>query len=406
MFESLLVRRTGNSEAEVDFGALAEALLFYRTVHIHFDRASLIAIVKEIGIHNLLKLIRLKKIKGTYLPMQPATISNRIDGMEHHDFGFIEQSGTQGRGNLSRREVIVELLSRNFEDRYTLYDIRSFVDGFLSLVPIKQSFTSDSNDVAIGRHARQDIEDEAYALFAAGAVIERSLPGFQMQPGWRIGSRATKHGFVIVSNIPFEKINEKIQKENPTSKTLITPALCVGLLHEVRTEIQVASQYGAELMTSPLVSKVLARKFDTVVAARLKSETQIRAFQDATIGSRDIGSVLRSGERTFDDFMSLLDRSERFRGWLQSTNPDIGLVREYQAALVQGTWAEKLPMKTTRFSIFTAGGVFADLAFVGGVGTAIGVALSAADTFIFDKLIKGWRPNQFVEKQLRPFVKE
>jgi len=37
-------------------------------------------------------------------------------------------------------------------------------------------------------------------------------------------------------------------------------------------------------------------------------------------------------------------------------------------------------------------------------GLAVGAASSAADTFLLDKLLKGWRPNHFVDGKLKPFL--
>jgi hypothetical protein len=36
-----------------------------------------------------------------------------------------------------------------------------------------------------------------------------------------------------------------------------------------------------------------------------------------------------------------------------------------------------------------------------GRGSLGGIAFSAADTFILDKIIKGWKPHQFIEKDLK-----
>jgi hypothetical protein len=67
-------------------------------------------------------------------------------------------------------------------------------------------------------------------------------------------------------------------------------------------------------------------------------------------------------------------------------------------------WAERLPSKTARWAIFTAAGTVASLALTPLVGTAVGLGLTAADTFLVDKLIKGWKPNQFVNGPLREFL--
>ena len=39
-----------------------------------------------------------------------------------------------------------------------------------------------------------------------------------------------------------------------------------------------------------------------------------------------------------------------------------------------------------------------------GIGTATGVAISAADAFLLDRLLKGWKPNQFIDDSLKKFA--
>jgi hypothetical protein len=66
-----------------------------------------------------------------------------------------------------------------------------------------------------------------------------------------------------------------------------------------------------------------------------------------------------------------------------------------------GSWVERLPIKTTRWGIFTGAGLAIDALGAGGLGMVTGVALSAFDTFELDKLISGWRPYHFVENDLK-----
>ena len=64
------------------------------------------------------------------------------------------------------------------------------------------------------------------------------------------------------------------------------------------------------------------------------------------------------------------------------------------------SWLDRLPGRAARFALFTSGGAVLDLA----AGLPIGLALGLADTFILDKLVRGWRPNQFIEDVLAPFT--
>jgi hypothetical protein len=40
----------------------------------------------------------------------------------------------------------------------------------------------------------------------------------------------------------------------------------------------------------------------------------------------------------------------------------------------------------------------------GGLGTVAGLTISACDQFLLDKLLKGWKPNQFIDEKLKDFL--
>jgi hypothetical protein len=78
------------------------------------------------------------------------------------------------------------------------------------------------------------------------------------------------------------------------------------------------------------------------------------------------------------------------------------LIRNYYQETVKETWADKLPGKPIKWAMFTGVGILVDaLTSSMGLGSLGGIAFSAADTFILDKIIKGWKPHQFIEKDLK-----
>jgi hypothetical protein len=54
--------------------------------------------------------------------------------------------------------------------------------------------------------------------------------------------------------------------------------------------------------------------------------------------------------------------------------------------------------------LFSGAGLILDHALTGGIGTAIGMGLGLADTFLIDKLLRGWKPNSFVDIQIKHFA--
>ena len=117
-----------------------------------------------------------------------------------------------------------------------------------------------------------------------------------------------------------------------------------------------------------------------------------------------IAETINSGERSFKDLLPVLDEASKWREWLKGKPNDASLVKEYYQAIVKQTWADKLPTRVTRWCVFAGLGAGVDLLGAGGLGTVVGVALSAFDATIVGKILSGWKPHHFVEGSLRSFV--
>lgn len=80
---------------------------------------------------------------------------------------------------------------------------------------------------------------------------------------------------------------------------------------------------------------------------------------------------------------------------MQGVNPDEKLVQAYLRDVTAGGWISRLPIKTLRYLVCAVVGVFSPPA---------GLVLSAADSLVLQKILGGWRPSHFVQRQLKPFV--
>jgi hypothetical protein len=115
-----------------------------------------------------------------------------------------------------------------------------------------------------------------------------------------------------------------------------------------------------------------------------------------------VAEAIRGGERTFDDLIKVLDEAERFRGWLRDKEPDADLLYEYYRAVTEPSWISTLPAKVFRWSIAVGLGA----AVPGLTGQLVGAAYGLFDTFLLETLATGWKPNQFVDGELRNFVRK
>ena len=110
-----------------------------------------------------------------------------------------------------------------------------------------------------------------------------------------------------------------------------------------------------------------------------------------------IQEVIDARVRTFDEFLILLDKSQRFRDWIQGVNPDAKLPAEYVREIAAEGWMASVPAKMMRYALTSALGIAAPIA---------GLAAGAVDSFLLDRIIGGWRPSHFVEGTLKPFLRE
>jgi hypothetical protein len=140
------------------------------------------------------------------------------------------------------------------------------------------------------------------------------------------------------------------------------------------------------------------RKRDSQVA-------EIDLFQEMHLDhARTIREVMNSKERTFEEFLAVLDKAEKFKEWMAGRNPDQNLITEYYKASTRESWLDKLPSKTARWVITTGLGAAVETLYPTGAAIAASQGVSLLDATMLDRLLKGWRPNQFVNKTLKPFV--
>lgn len=117
-----------------------------------------------------------------------------------------------------------------------------------------------------------------------------------------------------------------------------------------------------------------------------------------------IREVVNTGRRTFRDVIRLVEKGQRFQEWLVKHGNDKDLRSSYCQDVSRVDWADKLPPKSVRWLIVSA--ATTALGFIGGpvAGTAAATALSAADFFLLDKMLKGWKLNHFIEGPLKQFL--
>jgi hypothetical protein len=176
----------------------------------------------------------------------------------------------------------------------------------------------------------------------------------------------------------------------------VTVAHLLSHILDARADVALAAHYGGDFMTSAATSAVVRIRHELLLQrSQLNSEQRSQFVEIALPDMPSLSEVIDAGERSFEEFLKLLDRSDRFRSWLRSANPDEGLAREYLHAVASQDWIQTPKAKGLRYLLTLA---------LDQTHPVAGIAAGIADNFLVEKLMSGWRPNHFVERRLTPFL--
>lgn len=403
MFESIVIKRH-ESSGEIDPGLLAEALLYYSSVHVILTGGTLKSLLTGIGPDTLLRLLEERRLKATFFADNLGTVTNTNGlGIAYHNFSAFTISGNKDGSKISPRDWAVRQIETTLGKSL---ETKRFAKNFLAQVPIGFFEKPGQNDKGLCATAREDLKDRSYVTEAAKIILQRNVPTYHLPGNFRFGTFTMPDGsFVVDTNLDYGAINAEYHKTVPISHSSINDAFILSRILDARADIQLAADYMSEFVTDSTNAAVVQRRMNGLFRRRDKSASDISAFQDVVLqDAMALRDVINSGERDFGEFLNVLEKGDKFKEWLRERNADEGLLKEYQRELSKESWFNSLPSRAARFSFFAATGLGLE-ALLGGTGVATGVALSAADAFLLDRLAKGWKPSQFIEGPVAGFVK-
>jgi hypothetical protein len=399
MFGQITIHR-GLTANKFDLGLLAETLLFYSDVLLLLDRGSLSLLLSALDQDTILRLVDEFGLKLSYHRENFGTITTNKNGVAINNFSDFKASGPK-RKIRSVHEEIEEVLGRQIgTDRQA----RRFKK---KIIEKTSSFKFQREDcVSLIEAARSDIKDKSYTNDAVKNAISILAPSITPQSGWRYDTiDLGKEGFLINTNIDFSLLDKAYREVSGQEDGSLTEALVCSYIFDARVNSYLASSYMSGYVCDPLSSFLMKRKFLDLIRRRERDAAEVDLFQEKLLPEgRRIREVINSGEASFSDALSVIRKGEKFKGWLRKQNPDSSLLQEYVAEITKPDWVQKLPPKVYRFIISVGLGALAGAVFSPLTSELAGAGLSAIDMFLVDRLLKGWRPDQFVNGSLSNFV--
>lgn len=392
MFEaiSFCTQNKVNPEAPIDIGALVECMLFYEKTTVVANQAILAQLIKYFGVERLLVLIDEGLLRIVYTESFVGVFTNTKGNNQYHD--VIEASSPQHTYQDELRKICIGVTGRPGKGRRLANKIQDKI-----LVT--------KHDHIILEGARKAFLDQEYIGTAARIVIAEWVPEIANASGVIFRTDKTAEGFRVETNLNFSTVNAAYHKRITPKHSSITPASILAHILEVEKELYFSSANLSELASSNLSAKLAEAKIDYVLARTTKSRETLSNFTDFLFkDAKAIREAVNSGHIDLDELVKVLQKSKRFKKWIVNVRPDANLIQSYYGEVTKKSIVDQLPGKSARWALFTGLGLTADVLATGGIGTVAGVALGALDTFYLDKLISGWKPNQFIEDDVRKLI--
>lgn len=376
MFESICVWRT-NEDGYVNLGELAEALVFYKTVHLALPPEPFKQLVQAAEPEPLLDLMRLGALQVHFVEdlLGVLTAKSTTTGVQGHDFAIVSAEKT----------------TWNFVTREFLRPVsRSSAEKLRLAIAFQRHIKTIRHDVEFTARVRGDLSEQGYLEECISAIILEIAPNYPAAE-MKLNLEFDGSLFLPSTNINFERLSAAAGRK-------VGMADLLAQFYGGRDALEFAAVNSADLGLKPLEQIVAHRKFRRLISRSAGSMSGIDEFyRDVFPQGRCIADVVASGEKTFRDVVRLVEEGSRFKDWLGKLQSDERLLHEYIREVSSVSWAEKLPVKILRWALFTAAGEVA--------ASHIGAAsLGLIDALLLDRILKGWRPNEFVQGPLKEFT--
>jgi hypothetical protein len=398
MFDAALIRRIDDESGKIDLGRLADTLLFFRKTQLTLNAGSLGQLVTAIGPETVLELIDCGTLGITIFHQYTAVQRSIENNLPLYSFVLFQFSGHKDKLIKSPKKAA----HVHFEECMRREGIsRRDQNRLLDRIPL----TSLNRRVDI----REDVYNACEAAITKSPQICDYAARIQIEDKFGIADNRTyfrpiklDRGFVFDTNIDFSRLN---QNQTDRTKWTLTEENILAYLFETQLDLALAASYQSGLVTVDGHARLIEARTDHLVRNAMRSSREVESFQEFLLPNlKSVREAINSGERSFADFLKVLGQAEKFKAWISNANPDQNLISEYTQAVTKSDFFDRVPSKAARFSLFAGGGALLDAFGAGGVGTAVGLGLSAIDMFILDKLLRGWKPSHFVEGQLKSFV--
>ncbi|WBM72934.1 hypothetical protein OH773_22080 (plasmid) [Buttiauxella sp. WJP83] len=392
MFESIVLKRSIDGPP-ITVGEIAEALLFYQSIHIVMDTSTLLGLIRSIGFHNVIKLLAYPDVRTTYVEEFIGVYSDTTNGWTEYALTSAYVCGGKNCGELkSWKKRLEYMIARQGHSKT---EVDNFIERFRRHVTIKKLNSDHFIKGGIISAANEDLNDGEY-VSSATRIIIGSLPfNENVVDNFYYKVLPSQGKFRVSTNIDFVNINNLQKILHPDAGEYTPADIAAGIL-SASYGLILAAHYGGDFYTSAIESEIIQQKNKHILTRANANRTELIDFYEIALkGCPNISAVINEGDRSFEEFLELLSRANKFKKWLKGKSPDKKLLSDYLDDVTTTGWLGSGSGKILRYFASTG---------IGFAEPITGVLVSAFDAFFLDKLSAGWKPNQFISGKIKSFV--
>lgn len=361
----------GNNRSNI--GQIAESLLFYRQVNYFIKEEDLKSLLQEIDLEILIKLVDNHNLHVFYVESH-LQLATRLKGK----FSQI------GVASFNPNSPLIQIIWDTLVAKYgNSPKTRHYIEEVAQRIKIYKH-DSDITNKILGDYLDTDFLNDSMQAVNLQIIGNYKKPTFEV-------IRDSDTSYIIKDYViqPNKKINNEI-------------GIIEGLsfLLEARERIELGSQFDSEILTNDSISKVIQLSFNRLKRNVNNVETY-KIFQKVFVdNAANITTIINNSPNLLNEYLQILEKANKFRTWLDSVDENSDLLSEYYKAVSNKTWLEKGPVKNYKW-IFDIG----ISTILGLLNPLIGIGYSGLSG-VTDKIVENrWRPNMFVEKDLRKLLK-
>jgi len=343
-----------------DVGLLAESLLFYQKTHLIITRNSLPQLITRLGYNNIIELI---------------------------DSGALELSFTNEFISAGTPDGSIYMINPMMLMHTTKEEE---LEKSISSLDID---TGDNFVLEINNRVNEHNYEDPY-----GNILHESVTDFEE---FKKVIQYVQGGSVKLEEIEFEsKLVEPAFYDITTNVDSDTIRNAAFLISAGDAMLYNSVKYSSEILVDETLLNYSTNKLNRIIQKRGSTEEKMDNFHRFKFSKfYDLKSTINSGSKTFNDFMDLWRKSNKFKKWLKNADSSEELLSNYITELEKTTWYSELPAKFIRWALFTGIGYFVGNEVGAKVGTAI-------NNFIVEKAIadKDYKPNMFIENEYKQFL--